>query len=242
MTAGTDAATSPSTATRPPGVVPGRDVTLDYVVFDLGGVIFTWTEALPQLAERIGAPSGTSVEAFRAAYGAHRNEYDRDSDAVAYWTSVARLCGAPEPSFADVEALSVLDTDGWSHPDPAVVGVIEDLHRAGLQLAVLSNAPARMAANVRSQPWGGLFDHVVMSGALGLLKPEPAIYEHLLGELAAPADRVAFTDDLVTNVAGASAVGIHGIHFTGAAALRGALADFRIPLGAPLSPAPEIHV
>lgn len=227
MTAQADAAAFPSA----PGPAGTHSAALDYVVFDLGGVIFTRSEALPQLAERIGAPAGTSLDAFRAAYGAFRNEYDRDSDAAAYWSGVARLCGAPEPSPADIAELSVLDTAGWSHANPAVVTVIRDLHRAGLRLAVLSNAPAAMATNVRSQPWGGLFDHVVMSGALGLLKPEPAIYEHLLGELDAPADRVAFTDDLVTNIAGAAAVGIHGIHFTGAEALRGALAGLGVPLG-----------
>ena len=172
MTAQTDAALPRTAVTGQAG--PGN-AALDYVVFDLGGVIFTRSEALPQLAERIGAPPGTSPEAFRAAYGAFRNEYDRDSDATAYWSSVARRCGAPEPSLADIAALSTLDTAGWSHADPAVVAVIQDLHRAGLRLAVLSNAPAAMATNVRSQPWGSLFDHVVMSGALGLLKPEQAI-------------------------------------------------------------------
>lgn len=226
MTAGTDAAACP-----PPATTSEQGPVLDYVVFDLGGVIFTRSEAMPQLAERIGAPADVTPEAFRGAYGKYRNEYDRDSDAVTYWTTVARLCGAPEPSPSDIEELAVLDTDGWSHADPAVVTVIEDLHRVGMRLAVLSNAPARMAANVRAQPWGGLFDHVVMSGALRLLKPEPAIYEHLLGELQVPAGRVAFADDLVPNIDGANAVGIHGIHFTGAEALRDSLARFDIPVG-----------
>jgi FMN phosphatase YigB (HAD superfamily) len=41
--------------------------------------------------------------------------------------------------------------------------------------------------------------------------------------LASPAGRVAFTDDLAENIAGADAAGIRGIRFRGVAALRSAL-------------------
>lgn len=221
MTAQADDARSPTAA---------RASALDFMVFDLGGVIFTRSQALPELAARLGAPADITPGAFRAAYAAGRNDYDRDSDAAAYWTSVARLCGAPEPTDRDIRALTSLDFEGWSHADPDVIAIVDELHRTGVRLAVLSNAPKEMVCNVRSQSWGRLFEHVVMSGALGLLKPEPAIYEYLLDELRAPADRVAFTDDLVANVAGAAGMGIHGIHFTSAAALRGELARLGVPL------------
>ena len=110
-----------------------------------------------------------------------------------------------------------------------------DLHSdpvryTGIRLAVLSNAPVSMGEYVRRQQWARLFDRIVISGEIGLIKPDAAIFAHLLRDLAAPADRVAFTDDLPENIAGAEAAGIRGIVFRGAGPLRSALAALGVPL------------
>jgi putative hydrolase of the HAD superfamily len=55
---------------------------------------------------------------------------------------------------------------------------------------------------------------------LGLRKPEPEIFRLALDVLGKPAERVLFIDDRPPNIATASALGIHAIHFTGEADLR----------------------
>lgn len=204
------------------------DRAIDWVVFDLGGVVFRWTDALGRLAERIGAAS--AAEEFRAAYSAPRSAYDRDSDAAAYWAAVAQGSGAPAPTAEDVAALTALDIEGWSHSDPEMLALIDDLHHAGVRLAVLSNAPATMGDHVRSRPWASAFDVIIMSGEIGLMKPDEEIYRYLLGTLAVPADRVAFTDDLAANIAGAAATGIRALHFTGVPTLRADLVALGVPV------------
>jgi putative hydrolase of the HAD superfamily len=66
---------------------------------------------------------------------------------------------------------------------------------------------------------------VVVSGLVGMVKPEPRIYEHLLASYGLQAAETVFIDDLPVNVEAARAVGLHAILFEDAGqcarALRG---------------------
>ncbi|HSF54687.1 MAG TPA: HAD family phosphatase [Algoriphagus sp.] len=60
-----------------------------------------------------------------------------------------------------------------------------------------------------------LFDRIFYSHEMGLAKPSTEIYEQMLADLGAKADRVIFFDDLEANVKGAASVGIKAIQVTG---------------------------
>jgi putative hydrolase of the HAD superfamily len=209
---------------RLPGTRPAA--LIDWMVFDLGNVVLYQNAGLPELARRIGAPASLAPEEFVDAYNAPRRDYDRHSDPDNYWSKVAAACGAPAPNAATIAELITMDVAVWSGTEPAVIDLFAELHSAGIRLAVLSNAPTSMGDHVRRQPWAQLFEKIVISGEIGLLKPDAEIYDYLLRELASPAGRVAFTDDLAENIAGADAAGIRGIRFHGVAALRSSLQDF----------------
>ena len=55
------------------------------------------------------------------------------------------------------------------------------------------------------------FDHIAISAELGVMKPDAAAYEAILGMLALPASACVFIDDLPANVAAAQGVG-HARH------------------------------
>ena len=61
---------------------------------------------------------------------------------------------------------------------------------------------------------------MVVSGYVKCLKPSPEIYRILLDRYSLQASDCVFIDDNAANVAGAEAVGIRGILFTGASDLR----------------------
>lgn len=198
---------------------------IDWMVFDLGNVVLYQTEGLPELARRIGAAPTVTPAAFRDAYNASRRAYDLHSDPARYWTTVAAASGAPVPDADTIAELTAMDVTIWSRTEPEILELFGELRDGGIRLAVLSNAPTAMGDYVRRQPWAHLFERIVISGEIGLIKPDAAIYEYLLRDLAAPAGRVAFADDLTENIAGAFAAGIRGIVFRGAGALRSALTD-----------------
>jgi HAD superfamily hydrolase (TIGR01509 family) len=70
------------------------------------------------------------------------------------------------------------------------------------------------------------FRQLVISGKLLLLKPEPAIYRHLVETTGiVPAESV-FIDDLARNVVAARESGLHAIQFTSPQACRSELRTY----------------
>jgi putative hydrolase of the HAD superfamily len=59
------------------------------------------------------------------------------------------------------------------------------------------------------------FDDLVLSGAVGLRKPDPAIYRLAAQRLGVAPDDCVFVDDLERNVEVASELGMVGVHHTG---------------------------
>lgn len=58
-----------------------------------------------------------------------------------------------------------------------------------------------------------LFDGAVVSAEVGLLKPQPEIYQRLLLDNQLIAEETIFLDDMPHNVKGAQAVGMHAFQF-----------------------------
>ena len=97
--------------------------------------------------------------------------------------------------------------------DEGVLEVIRGLY-GQYKLAVLSNAPPRLTTWLADWQILHLFDVVVCSGDVGMVKPDPAIYELTLARLGVEPGEAVFIDDNVGNVAAARELGLHGIHFT----------------------------
>lgn len=106
-------------------------------------------------------------------------------------------------------------------PDPAMFDLVGDLRAAGLRVGLLSNSWGNTYPRERID---AAFDTVVISGEVGLRKPQAEIYEHALARLGLPAEATAFVDDAEPNLAGARAVGLRTVLHTDAATTRAALA------------------
>ena len=97
---------------------------------------------------------------------------------------------------------------GGLTPSASMLDVVARVKAAGLRTAVLSNS---WANDYPREGWDELFDAVVISGEVGMRKPEPRIYHLLLDRLALPAGACVFVDDLAANVAAAVEVGMVGV-------------------------------
>lgn len=73
------------------------------------------------------------------------------------------------------------------------------------------------------------FDAVYASHRMGLSKPDPEFFRHILREEACRPGETVFVDDLEANVAAARRLGIHAFLFTGAGALAGQIAGLQAP-------------
>jgi putative hydrolase of the HAD superfamily len=81
----------------------------------------------------------------------------------------------------------------------------------GVRTALLSNS---WGNRYPEQLWDGLFDALVISGRVGMRKPEPRIYRHTCDLLGLPPERCVMVDDLEHNIAAAVAVGMIGVRHT----------------------------
>jgi putative hydrolase of the HAD superfamily len=93
--------------------------------------------------------------------------------------------------------------------EEGMIGVVRRARQAGLRTALLSNS---WANDYDHLPTPELFDAAVISGEVGLRKPEPEIYRLAAARLGVPPNRCVFVDDLAPNVRGAVAVGMVGVH------------------------------
>jgi 2-haloacid dehalogenase len=95
------------------------------------------------------------------------------------------------------------------------VALLRRLRAAGKRVYALSNfAHETFALAERNHDFLGEFDDRVISGHVGVVKPEPRIYQILFERVGRPASELLFIDDSAANVRAAEALGMPAIHFT----------------------------
>jgi putative hydrolase of the HAD superfamily len=112
--------------------------------------------------------------------------------------------------------LGVADTDGLMNrlfagigPEPAMIDAVRGARAAGVRTGLISNS---VGSDIYDQALlDELFEAVVISGEVGLHKPQPEIFRLGAERLGLPPDQCVFVDDLRENCAGAEAVGMTAI-------------------------------
>lgn len=95
------------------------------------------------------------------------------------------------------------------HSEPAMYTTVRRAKAAGLRTCLLSNS---WGDSYSRDDWDELFDAVVISGEVGMRKPEERIYHRALDGLGLPASACIFVDDIGANVRAAQALGMAAIH------------------------------
>jgi len=198
-----------------------------WVLFDYGQVI-SQTQPADAMAG-MAAAAAADPDAFELAYWQHRNAYDDAGHTQhSYWAAVAHSRDEPVDE-ALAAALDALDITSWLTPDAGTVAVIGELESRGVPLALLSNAPQTHARAIAGQDWMRPFaGHTFFSADLGMIKPSPDIFRHVVAALGAEPQDVIFVDDRGDNIAAAAALGIRTIHFRNADELRQELTSFGV--------------
>lgn len=117
--------------------------------------------------------------------------------------------------------LGVEDTDGLvdrlfagMEADEAMLDAVRAARRAGVRTGLISNSWG--AGRYNRSTFEELFDGVIISGEVGLNKPDAAIYELGAERLGLPPSECVFVDDLRENCQGAEAVGMTAVLHRGA--------------------------
>lgn len=206
------------------------------LVVDFGGVLTTSLgDALRAFCEREGVDHERVTATLRSAY-------DReDPESLVFRVETGRL------DLVEFEReLATALSDGMDRRiDPAglvsrmladlqldrqMVGAVRAARRAGVRTALLSNSwglepyPRDLLAE--------LFDSVVISGEVGMRKPDPAVFRLAAERLGLTPGRCVFVDDFQPNVEAAGTIGMRGVLHEDTARTIQELEDL---LGVPLS-------
>ncbi len=199
---------------------------IDTVVFDLGGVLIAWD---PRMAFRDVLPA-EEIQPFLDEIGF--GEWNRSVDAG---LSMAEAEAETDRRFPHRAGLVAAYRQNFRSTLVGEVAgtadIVRELADAGVRLLALTNWAAETFPAAR-ELFGvlGLFEGIVVSGEERMIKPDPRIFRLLLDRHGVDAGRTAFVDDVAANVAGAARMGLHGIRFTGAKALRRELVALGLPL------------
>jgi putative hydrolase of the HAD superfamily len=177
------------------------------LIVDFGGVLTTsiWP-AFAQFCNAAGLPPDSVLELFRS-----------DPEALSLLRRLETGELEPEqfePRFGAL--LGVSETEGLIErlfaglqPDEAMIGAVRAARNAGVRTGLISNSWG-LEIYDRAAPTD-LFDVSVISGEVGLHKPQPEIFTLACDRLGLQPSEAVFVDDLRENCAGAEAVGMTAI-------------------------------
>lgn len=196
------------------------------IVFDIGNVLYAYDPSA-LIHKILGA---TPYEAQFLEHLFHAplwQSLDRgdlsESEAL---EQLKAVCS--EPAF--LSGCRQLLTDFSCHLDP-----IPETHQVLVDLA--AHYPVYLLTNFQSEPYKRLFKAspvlplskgAIVSADEICMKPEPQIYDLLLGRFALRPEETLFIDDMPANVDAARNKGIHAVHFTDPVSLRPFLQSYNL--------------
>ena len=178
-------------------------MTINAVIFDIGNVLIEW-QPERRLAETIGPDRAA---ALFAAFDVHHmmTRIDAGHD---FATTIAETAQAHPDWSAEILRFR----DSWTEiarPEiPHSVRLLRALRAKGVATFALTNFGAQNFPQSAAQfPFLREFDRHYISGEMGLIKPDPAIYSAVEQDCGLPPETLLFTDDRADNIAAAAARG-----------------------------------
>ncbi len=206
------------------------NVSRRVVLFDVGQTLVRARPDIGEMFWRVSTELGYRVDRRRAVrlqplvYGYYDAEYLKDGDfwccqdrSVLIWLDMYALMCREMGLGDEVDRIPrmmydrYLDARSWEVYDD-VAACLTRLRRQGCRLAAVSNWSNHLEGLLRDLGLLPYFDEVVASAAVGLRKPDPAIFRLALERLGASPDRAVHVgDSYEADVCGALNADIEGV-------------------------------
>ena len=187
-------------------------------VFDLGGVLIDWDPR--HLYRKLFNGDTPAMEEFLATVCTQ--SWNEQQDAGRPFADACASLKLVHPHKAQlIDAWFLRYDEMLAGPISGSVDILTKLNSLRVPLYALSNWSAEtFPAALKRFEFLQWFRGVMLSGEAKLLKPDPRIFKLFLEIFAIDPALTVYIDDHGPNVEAAMALGMHGILFTGAAALR----------------------
>ena len=196
-----------------------------HIVFDLGQVLIAYDMEAPY---RRLVPEAEARRRFFAEVDIH--EWNLEQDRGRSWREAEDVLIAEHPQHGDlIRAFRA----NWREMIPGAieenVAIVDELIDRGLDVTALTNwAPDTFVEAMKRFPILSRFRGVTVSGRVGLIKPDAAIYEHHARTFRLKPPATLFFDDNPANVAAARAAGWNAETYVSAETLRADLRRYKL--------------
>ncbi|HQZ00998.1 MAG TPA: HAD family phosphatase [Propionicimonas sp.] len=171
---------------------------------------------------RLGGP-GFAEEAFRREMTTLTGEVDLREVLTEILERRGRECTADDL----IELWCRIDVDDF------MLRLVDRVRAAGVVTALATNQQSYRGAHIKANlPYDSHFDHQFFSYEVGLAKPDPAFFRHIIETLGIQPHEAVFVDDMEVNVRGAQEAGLTGVYFSNGDTyghLRSRLKDLGVP-------------
>ncbi|HEX4817922.1 MAG TPA: HAD family phosphatase [Nonomuraea sp.] len=158
------------------------------------------------VGKAVGNAVGNAVESTveNTVHALERGELDGPAFERDLAARLRTLDGVPPVA----EGLLARMFAGFERVEP-MYAMLRTVREHGIRTCLVSNS---WSNEYPRDDFAELFDAVVISGEVGMRKPEPRIFHHALDRIGLPGEECVFIDDIEANILAARALGITGIH------------------------------
>ncbi len=204
----------------------GANGEINTIVFDIGNVLIDWNPRFVYRAYFDG--DETAMEHFLSEICAP--EWNRSLDAGKSFDQGVAERQALFPEHAELIAMW---RDRWADmlgdAFHGTVEILSELRDGGYPLFAISNWSAETFPVARSRfPFLSWFRDIVVSGEVGVAKPDRRIFEIFLERHPVDPRSAVFIDDSPVNVVAAREAGFKAVRFSDAAMLRRDLSELGV--------------
>lgn len=201
------------------------ELEMDTVLFDLGRVLLDWS---PRYYYGRFFRDEATLARFLAEVVAP--EWILEMDAG---KPIDRAIAERQRRFPEHAGLIARWKEGWPEmlrgEIPGTVAIVQGLRARGRRLYALTNFSTETFPIAQARcPSLALFEDTVVSGEVGLVKPDPRVYALAIERCRLDPTRTVFVDDHLANVEAARAHGLHALQFTTPERLREALSSLAL--------------
>jgi 2-haloacid dehalogenase len=203
------------------------DGGVEAMIFDFGNVLIGWDpenlyrKLIPDEAERKHFLTEICHGQWNALQDAGRSWEEAIAERIALHPERAAHIHAYRNRFAEMLTGPVAEGNA----------ILDRLHEAGVPCYGLTNwSSETYHASRAAMPFLDRMKYTAVSGDLKMAKPEPEIFQHLLGVIGKPAEACAFIDDNAANIATAKRLGIKAVLFKNDGSATKALREMGLPV------------
>jgi 2-haloacid dehalogenase len=182
------------------------------IIFDFGGVLVNWDPH--RVFYKYFANDTKAIDNFLAEINFSAWNLSQDKG-YPFAQAVIDL-SAQFPQYAHlIRAYDIEWEESITGVIPGTVGILDKLKAAGYRIFGLTNWSAEKFTLVRHKyKVFELFDDIVVSGEVKLVKPDPAIFDLFLQKNHLRSEECVLVDDTLHNLEAARKMGFETIHFS----------------------------